>query len=259
MLDCRRGALARGAVNQPLSKLPIGYVVALPRRIAQMKSLFPALLGALLLMPVVALADDTGAPQGPGCGLVDNALISQGDGHVMIDCAGVTEEYGKQLAGILTYVLQRRLDPEIVIAKLDEIEGVPADGEPRNLTTDQGQTLVQSLMAAGKPAVVSINADPDSPEPGNYALAIATRLGMAGWAIEGSQIRRTVPAGLEDIHGLVLVVHDEKAPPERATELKKALAAAKIFVPVISKPDLAADAALLWVGKRPVLNAATTQ
>jgi hypothetical protein len=30
-------------------------------------------------------------------------------------------------------------------------------------------------------------------------------------------------------------------------------------VPVISKPDLAADAALLWVGKRPVLNAAVTQ
>jgi hypothetical protein len=224
-----------------------------------MKSPFAALLGALLLMPAVALADDAGAQQAQGCGLVDNALISQGDGHAMIDCVGVTEEYGKQLAGILTYVLQRRLDPEIVIAKLDEIEGVPEGDTPRNLTTDQGQTLVQSLMAAGKPAVISISADPDSPEPGNYALAIATRLGMAGWAIEGSQIRRAVPSGLEEIHGLVLVVHDEKAPPEKAMELKKAMAAAKIFVPIISKPDLAPDAALLWLGKRPVLNAAATQ
>jgi hypothetical protein len=259
MLGGRRGALTRGAVNQPLSKLPIGYAVALPLRIGPMKSFLPALFVALLLTPAAALADDATAPQGQGCGLVANALVSQGEGHVMIDCVGVTEEYGKQLAGILTYVLQHRLDPGIVIAKLDEIEGVPPGDEPRNLTTDQGQTLVQSLMAAGKPAVVWINADPDSPEPGNYALAIATRLGMAGWAIEGSQIRRTVPAGLEDIHGLVLVVHDEKTPPEKATELKKALAAAKIFVPVISKPDLAADAALLWVGKRPVLNAAATQ
>jgi hypothetical protein len=224
-----------------------------------MKLFFPALFGALLLMPAVALADEAAAPQGPGCGLVANALVSQGEGHAMIDCAGVTEEYGKQLAGVLTYVLQRRLDPELVVSKLDEIEGVPAGDAPRNLSTDQGQTLVQGLMAAGKPAVISISADPDNPEPGNYALAIATRLGMAGWAIEGSQIRRTIPAGLEDIHGLVLVVHDEKAPPEKATELKKAMAAAKIFVPVISKPDLAADAALLWVGKRPVLNAASTQ
>ena len=224
-----------------------------------MKSFLPTLLGALLLMPAVALAEDAAAQQGQGCGLVANALVSQGEGHAMIDCAGVTEEYGKQLAGILTYVLQRRLDPEIVIAKLDEIEGVPAGDAPRGLTADQGQILVQSLMAAGKPAVVSISADPDSPEPGNYALAIATRLGMAGWSIDGSQIRRTVPAGLEDLHGLVLVVHDEKAPPEKAAALKKAMAAAKIFVPVVSKPDLAPEAALLWVGKRPVLNAAATQ
>jgi hypothetical protein len=223
-----------------------------------MKSFYPALFGALLLMPAVALADDAAQP-GQGCGLVANALVSQGDGHVMIDCVGVTEEYGKQLAGVLTYVLQHRLDPELVVAKLDEIEGAPAGDAPRNLTTDQGQTLVQDLMAAGKPTAISISADPGSPEPGNYALAIATRLGMAGWAIEGSQIRRTIPAGLEDIHGLVLVVRDEKAPPEKATELKKAMAAAKIFVPIISKPDLAPDAALLWVGKRPVLNAAATQ
>jgi hypothetical protein len=224
-----------------------------------MKSLFPALLGALLLTPAVALADDAVAQQGQGCGLVANALVSQGDGHVMLDCVGVTEEYGKQLAGVLTYVLQHRLDPEIVVAKLDEIEGAPAGGAARNLTADQGQTLVQSLMAAGKPAAISISADPDGAEPGNYALAIATRLGMAGWTIEGSEIRRTVPPGLEDIHGLVLVVHDEKAPPEKAAALKKAMAAAKVFVPIISKPDLTPSAALLWVGKRPVLNAAATQ
>jgi hypothetical protein len=226
-----------------------------------MKSLFPAMIGALLLMPAVALADDPAAPPDQGCGLVANALVSQGDGHVLIDCAGVTEDYGKQLAGILTYVLQRRLDPEIVIAKLDEVEGAPPGDAPRNLTADQGQTLVQSLVAAGKPAAISINADPDGTEPGNYALAIATRLGMAGWAIEGSQILRAVPSGLEDIHGLVLAVRDEKAPPEKATELKKAMAAAKVFLPIISKPDLAPDAALLWIGKRPVLNntAAATQ
>jgi hypothetical protein len=225
-----------------------------------MKSLFPALFGTLLLAPAVALADDAAAmQQGQGCGLVANALVSQGDGHVMIDCMGVTEEYGKQLAGVLTYVLQHRLDPEIVVAKLDEIEGAPAGGAARNLTADQGQTLVQSLMAAGKPAAIAISADPDGAEPGNYALAIATRLGMAGWTIEGSQIRRTIPPGLEDIHGLVLVVHDEKTPPEKAAALKKAMAAAKIFVPIISRPDVAPGAAMLWVGKRPVLNAAATQ
>jgi hypothetical protein len=220
-----------------------------------MKSLIPALLSALLLVPAAAWAEGA-APGDQGCGLVSGALVSQGQGQVMINCVGVTEEYGGQLAGILTYVLQRRLDPELVIAKLDEVEGVPAGDTPRDLTADQGQALVQSLIG-GKPAMIAVTADPDGPEPGDYALAIATRLGMAGWQIQGSQISRTVPPGLQDIHGVVLVVRDEKKPPEMALQLKKAMASAKIFLPIISRPDIAADAAMLWIGKRPTLNAAT--
>jgi hypothetical protein len=237
-----------------------------------MKSLFPTLLSALLLVASSARADDA-PPSNPqnatppdatsqagaqqGCGLVSGALISQGQGEVMINCVGVSEAYGGQLAGILTYILQRRLDPEIVIAKLDEVEGVPAGDTPRNLTANQGQAIVQSLVG-GKPGMVKLVADPDSPEPGDYALAIATRLGMAGWQIEGNQITRSAPPGLEDIHGIALAVRDEKTPPEKAVELKKAMAAAKIFLPIISRPDLAPDAALLWIGKRPTLNAAAT-
>jgi hypothetical protein len=223
-----------------------------------MKSLIPALLSALLLIPPAAWAGEaqSGAQGDQGCGLVSGALISQGQGQVMINCVGVSEEFGGQLAGILTYVLQRRLDPEIVIAKLDEVDGVPAGDAPRNLTADQGQALVQSLVGT-KQATIAVSADPDGPEAGNYALAIATRLGLAGWLIEGRQITRTVLPGLEDIHGLVLVVHDEKAPPEMALQLKTAMAAAKIFLPIISRPDVASGAAMLWVGKRPMLNAAT--
>ena len=230
-----------------------------------MKSLVPAFLGALALLPVVASADDAKPPaqataqQGQGCGMADGAFVNQDGGTVTINCVGVTPEFGSQLAGILTYVLQRRLDPEIVIAKLDEVNGAPADNAPRNLTTDQGQAIVQSLVASGKPATIAVTADPDEPDAANYALAIATRLGMAGWQIAGSQISRTVPPGLDDIHGIVLAVHDEKKLPAMAEELKKAMAAAKIFLPIISRDDVAPDTAMLWIGKRPVLNAAATQ
>ena len=61
---------------------------------------------------------------------------------------------------------------------------------------------------------------------------------MAGWQIEGSQIRRVVPAGFDDLPGLVMVVRDEKAPPEKAKRLKQALASAKIFLPIIADPTL---------------------
>lgn len=222
-----------------------------------MKSFLAALSAAALVLPPAAFADG-GAPQEKGCGVASGAFVAQGDGQVTINCVGVTPEFGAQLAGVLTEVLQRRLDPELVVAKLAEIEGLPPDGTPRNLAADQGQTLVQSLVA-GKPATISINADPEGAEPGGYALAIATRLGIAGWRIEGDQIRRAVPPGLDDVHGLVLAVRDEKAPPDKATRLKQAMAAAKIFVPIVSKPDLGPEAALLWVGKRPTLGAAPTQ
>jgi hypothetical protein len=217
-----------------------------------MKPLLPALLSALFLFPVSARADD--APQGQGCGVVSGALISQGQGQVMINCVGVTEEFGSQLAGILTYVLQHRLDPEIVIAKLDEIEGMPATDTPRALSTDQGQTIVQGLV--GKPAAtIAVVAYPDGKDAGDYALAIATKLQIAGWQIEGSQIRRAAPQNLAEITGMALVVHDEKSPPDAALRLKAAMAAAKIFLPIISDPALGKDAELLWIGKRPDFNA----
>ena len=224
-----------------------------------MKLLSLALLSALLITPAAAWAENSPSAQADqlGCSIVSVAF-APGQSQVMINCVGVGEAYGGQLAGILTSVLQRRLDPEVVVAKLDEIEGVPAGDEPRNLTADQGQAIVQSLVA-GKAAAIKMVADPDGAEAGNYALAIAMRLGMAGWQIEGNQIPRTVPAGMEDIYGLVLAVHDEKKPPEKAQQLKNALLAAKIFLPVVSRADIAPDDAMLWVGKRPPLDPSASQ
>lgn len=225
-----------------------------------MKTLIAATLGGLLLMPAARAGDapKPGTPAPRGCRLADGALVNQEGGRVTIDCLGVGPQLGGRLAGILTYVLQRRLDPELVIARLDEVQGVPPANQPRNLSDDQGLALVQSLVA-GKPGVISVFADPDGPEPGNYALALATRLGMAGWRIAGSQIRRTAPSELEDMRGVVLVVHDDKSPPAMAVQLKKSFAAAKLFVPIVSCPDVPPDAALLWVGKRPELDAAATR
>ena len=220
--------------------------------------LFLAVLFAVAVALPPAVFADGGAPTEKGCGIASGAFVAQGDGQVTINCVGVTAEFGAQLAGVLTEVLQRRLDPELVVAKLAEIEGLPADDAPRSLSADQGQALVQSLVA-GKPAAIAISADPDGAEPGGYALSIATRLGRGGWRIEGDQIRRSVPSGLADIHGLVLAVRDDKAPPDKAVRLKQAMAAAKIFVPIVTKPDLSAETALLWVGKRPTLGATPTQ
>jgi hypothetical protein len=215
-----------------------------------MRRLFPVLLCTLLLWSGAVLADDPPSG-GQGCGLAAGGLVNQGqNGVTVINCAGVSEAYAGQLAGVLTYILQHRLDPEIVIAKLSEVEGGPEGDAPRTLSPEQGQTIVKQLV--GKPGEkIAIVASPAGKDAGDYALAIATKLQMAGWQVEGSQIRRVVPAGFDDLPGLVMVVHDEKAPPEKAKRLKAALASAKLYLPIVADPTLPADGAMLWVGKRP--------
>jgi hypothetical protein len=208
-----------------------------------MKRLFAILLPGFVMISAAARADN-------GCGVVSDAFVQQGQGQVMINCVGVNEAFGGQLAGVLTYIMQHRLDPEIVIAKLSEIEGAPEANVARTLSDDQGQTIVQNLIGS-KAQQIAIVANPREEDTGDYAKVIATKLMMAGWQIEGSQIRRVALPGLDEMPGLVLVVRDERKPPEKALLLKKALAAAKILAPIVADPSMAADETLLWVGKRP--------
>jgi hypothetical protein len=208
-----------------------------------MKRLFAVLLFGFVVSSAAARADN-------GCGVVSDAFVQQGQGQVMINCVGVTEVFGGQLAGVLTYIMQRRLDPEQVIAKLSEIEGAPEANVARTLNDDQGQVIVQTLIGS-KAQQIAIVANPREEDAGDYAKVIANKLMMAGWQIEGSQIRRVALPGLDEMPGLVLVVRDEKKPPEKALLLKKALAAAKILAPIVADPSIAADDTLLWVGKRP--------
>ena len=220
-----------------------------------MKRLLPALLCTLVALPGIARAEDA-PPAAQGCAVVSGMLVSQGQGQVMINCTGVTEEAGAQLAGVLTYVLQRRLDPEIAIAKLSEIEGGPEEGVARSLSIDQGQALVTSLM--GKPAeTIAIAANPKESDSGDYARAIATQLQMVGWQIDGNLISRAPPKGFEELPGLVMIVRDDKAPPAKAKELKAAFAGAKMFMAIVADPKLAPDRAVLWIGRRPGTTAAT--
>ncbi len=74
---------------------------------------------------------------------------------------------------------------------------------------------------------------------------------MVGWQIEGNEIRRVAVKSLEPVHGVALVVRDRAAAPEKALQLKAALAAAHVTAALVSDPGMAPDAALLWIGRRP--------
>lgn len=94
-----------------------------------------------------------------GCNIADRAFVNQHGGTVTMNGVGVTVAANSRYPYL---VLQRRLDPEIVIAK-----GVPADNTPRNPTNDQRQAPVRTLVASGKLVTVAVTADPDEPDAAN--------------------------------------------------------------------------------------------
>ena len=88
-----------------------------------------SLLWAVSASP--ARADDAG-----GCTVTTVSMVSPDQGTVSIDCTGLSEASGRQLADILTRILKNRLDPQMVLVKLDEVDDWLGDypGEMRGIT-----------------------------------------------------------------------------------------------------------------------------
>lgn len=188
----------------------------------------------------------------PAAGRADEArCASAWDGEsASIGCAAVNEAMGNQLADLLSRILNDRLDPQMVMVKLGEIEPLPPEGVARAVADDQRQAIVNSL--AGKQTQqIAIIAHPQVFDSAEYAGSLATPLLMAGWQVEGNQVRRAAPKQLDGVYGVALVVRDPNAPPEKTAVLRRALSAAKIPTPLVTDPALAPDATVLWIGKRP--------
>src|SRR6266851_3464811 len=190
------------------------------------------------------------AEDAAGCTVTDVNMVTPDQGTVTIGCSGLNEAFGRQFAEILTRILKNRLDPQMVIVKLDEVDRVPEEGVARTVDDNQRQVIIQSLF--GKPAgQIAITAHPVVADSAEFATSIATPLLQVGWQIEGQQIRRAAPKSLEPVPGLAIVVRDKGAAPPQALQLKAALSAAHITAALVADPSLAPDATLLWVGRRP--------
>jgi hypothetical protein len=205
-----------------------------------------------------ARAED--APPAPpaGCSVGSTNFLTQnkddakGDvkGDLTIDCSGLTEAFGKQLADVLTRILQNRLDPQMVLLKLDEVDRVPEESVARTVDDTQRQLIIHNLIE--KPAgQIAITAHPAVEDSAEFAKALATPLLMVGWQIDGHEIRRAAPKALEPVHGVALIVRDRDAAPEKALLLKAALAAAHIAASLVSNSAMMPDDILLWIGRRP--------
>jgi hypothetical protein len=209
-------------------------------------------LAPTLVPPGAAWADDAPPADAP-CAVSVNVLSTPDQGSVTIACNGVGEVFGNQFTDILNEILNRRLDPQQVMAKLSELDPVPSADAARDLDGAHRQLLVQALVGK-QPEQIAIGADPKEADAGDYGKSIATAILMVGWQVEGNQILRKEIPVLNGVHGVALVVRSEANPPAKALALKEALKAAHVEATLRSDPSLGADATLLWIGKRPTFN-----
>jgi hypothetical protein len=212
-----------------------------------MKRLVVATFVTLLALSPAARAEDP-----LGCALTSAPLMAQPDGSVLIGCTGgVTEPFGDQLALVLTKILQNRMDPQAVLAKLDDIDSVPDEGVARTVNDAQRHAIIEALHGKenGQVAIVAHPLVEDSAE---FAKGIATPLTMVGWQIEGNQIRRAAPKALENITGVAIIVRNIAAAPPKALQLKKALAAGSIGAQLVADASVPEGGAMIWIGRRPV-------
>jgi len=213
-----------------------------------MKRILIAIGLGLALAPIPAGADE--APQA-SCDIAPQPLIGGDPNKVLIACWGISDAFAGQLAELMNKLLRERIEPQALAAKLDEVERAPEEGVARSLNDVQRQAIIQSLSGQDT-AQIMVLAHPAVDDSAGYAKDLATPLLMAGWQIDGHQIRRAAPKPLDPVQGVAIVVRDANAPPKKAQRLKAALTAAKLSAPILSDPRFDAEAAMLWIGKRPV-------
>lgn len=210
-----------------------------------MKRFLPAFVAALAVSVSAALAQ---APP-PACNVIGTNPLTQNESDVTIACSGMPEALAAPLTAVLTRILQERLDPQQVLAKLTEVAALPVPGAARTVTEDQRQAIVRSLH--GKPAAeVAMIAHPLVDDTAELAQALATPLVMVGWQLQGNQIRRAAPRHLDPVPGIALVVRDPGKLPPKAEQLKAALIAGRLGPTLIADPAMAPDGVLLWIGRR---------
>lgn len=205
---------------------------------------------AVMLVAAVSISAARADEPQPACTVTGSNLLSQDSAEVSISCSGLSEAQGKLFADILTRILQNRLDPQVVMAKLEEVDRLPQEGAARTVDDVQRQSIIQNLI--GKPVQqIGITAHLAVDDSADFAKAIATPLLMVGWQIDGHQIRRAAPKALDPVQGVAIVVRDGRAPPDKAKQLREALAKAHITAVLVSDPAMPADTANLWIGRRP--------
>ena len=90
---------------------------------------FVIALGAALIVSVSGALAQNAPP--PNCVVIGNNPLTQNESDITISCSNMPEALAGPLTAVLTRILQQRLDPQQLMAKLNEVAALPY-GRPKS-------------------------------------------------------------------------------------------------------------------------------
>jgi hypothetical protein len=97
-------------------------------------------VAALLLLPWCVTAQETTTTTGPCSPIAPN-----NSGTITIQCGGISTKFGNQLVAILNRIAKNQLDPDVVMAKLDEIQRGIAEIKGRTQGVELEASAIRTL------------------------------------------------------------------------------------------------------------------
>src|ERR1035437_2410484 len=128
--------------------------------------------------------------------------------QLTINCSGISKAQGQKMLAILNKILMNQLDPDAVMAKLDEIQNDIRHIQRRQgwpeLTEDQVRTLTSKLSAFPRQKVMIILTNPDT-NKSLLAGQLRDAIQRATWDVkQGSNMCMGPP-----LTGIYITVRDE--------------------------------------------------
>jgi hypothetical protein len=203
------------------------------------------LMAALsVLVPTFVFAQQTSTTSGPCSPIAPN-----NSGTITIQCGGISTKLGNQLVVILNRIAKNQLDPDAVMAKLDEIQRgvneIREAGAPRRLSNPQRDVLVSRLTPLSKPrlSVLVLNGSAEIEDLSKDFQDVFKRL---GWPL-GNQLYGMVPSSFR---GISVGVKSQQDHPAAAEVLVRTLTEMGFLVEASADSKLQADEIRLVISSK---------
>lgn len=215
------------------------------------------ILSLLFAMPCLGQTKATGEAKTTGpC----SPAVTGSSNQFTINCQGISAKQGEEFLKILNKIAKNELDPDTVMAKLDEIAKAVqkiSTPLPKRRISPGDRTEIIALLSH-KTGTAGVSAIANNPEAYQFAQDWYDVLKAAGWKMQDATVRVFMSVGMP-FSGVILKIHGQPAGtgsvsiPRDSLEGRVAMSLEKVngSLAVEPYPDMPDGTVLLEIGPRP--------